>query len=226
MYALLSHPVAPDGPNWPGAPGVVVRPLHRIDRGDVANTHVVEIYSHYGTHVDAPYHFNPEGARLPELGFEAFIYDRPTVVDLPLDDGRLVRESDFDGIDIDPATDLLVIRSGFERHRPDRPRYETRGPGFAADTARHLRDTLPQLRAIALDWMSLAAFEHADDGVEAHRELLGRRRGDRAILIYEDVRVSGLAGRKPSQVIALPLLIEGLDASPCTMIARIDDQPG
>jgi kynurenine formamidase len=226
MYALLSHPVAPDGPNWPGAPGLTLRRLHRIDQGDAANTHVFELYSHYGTHVDGPYHFNPEGARLSELPLETFIYDRPSVFDLSLDDCWLIREEDLANAVIDPEADLLIIRSGFERHRVDRPRYEMRGPGFSAAAARHLRDTYPTLRAIALDWLSLAAFEQADEGVEAHRELLGRQRGDRAILVYEDVRVSGLAGRTPSQVIALPLFIEGLEASPCTIIARVDGEAG
>lgn len=221
MYVLMSHPLTLDGPNWPGAPGIALRPVHRIDRGDVANTHVIEVYSHFGTHVDGPYHVNPEGARLSDLALEDFIYERPAVLDLDLDDGQLVREEDIDAARVDHSADLLIIRSGFERFRGDRDRYQTRGPGVSAAAARRVRDSFPGLRGLALDWLSLGAFDHAADSLEAHRELLGRPRGDRAILVYEDVRVSGLAGTRPARVLALPLFIEGLDGCPCTIVAEI-----
>lgn len=224
MYVLLSHPITLDAPNWPGAPRITVRPLHQIALGDVANTHVVEIYSHYGTHVDGPYHFNPEGARLSQLDMGDFIYSRPAVLDLPLGDNQLVQAADIADAEVDRGADLLIIRSGFEQHRSERERYEARGPGFSAAAARRLRDTFPRLRALAIDWLSLAAFSGGDEGVEAHRELLGRARGDRAILIYEDVRVSALTGRRPSEMIALPLFIEGLDGCPCTIVAKVVEQ--
>ena len=224
VYVLLSHPVTLDAPNWPGAPGLILRPLHQIARGDVANTHVVEIYSHYGTHVDGPYHFNPHGARLSGLALGDFIYSHPAVLDLALDDNQLIGAADIDAAEVDRDADLLIIRSGFEQHRTDRNRYETRGPGFSAAAARALRDTFSLLRGLAIDWLSLAAFGGGDEGVEAHRELLGRAQGDRAILIYEDVRVSALGGHRPSEVIALPLFIEGLEGSPCTILAWIVDQ--
>jgi kynurenine formamidase len=225
MHVLLSHPVTLDDPNWPGAPGLSIRPVNEIAKGDVANTHVVEIYSHYGTHVDVPYHFNPDGARLSDLGIDDFVFDRPAVLDLPLGEGQLVEARHIDRADADPSADLLIMRSGFERHRGNRERYVMRGPGFSAAAASRTRDAFPAVRAIALDWLSLAAPWAIEEGVEAHRELLGRRRDDRPILIFEDVRVSALAGRRPIRVVAAPILITGLDGFPCAIVAEVNSDP-
>ena len=60
MLVVLSHPLGPDTPNWPGAPNFEMRPFHSISGGDIANTHVLEVYNRQGTHVAAPSHVNPE----------------------------------------------------------------------------------------------------------------------------------------------------------------------
>lgn len=224
MFVLLSHTMTLDDPNWPGAPGLTMRPLHQIARGDVANTHVVELYDHYGTHVDGPYHFNPEGARLSDLAIGDFIFERPVVLDVAVGDGELVAPEHLPPALVDPATDLLILRSGFERHRPDRTRYVDGGPGFTAAAAVHLRESFQNLRAIAIDWLSLAATWSANEGVTAHQELLGRRRGDRAILIFEDVRVSALGDRSPVRVIAVPVQIDGIDSFPVAIVAEVTDR--
>jgi hypothetical protein len=54
-------------PIYPGNPGVSVELAQSIDRGDEANVSRLELGAHTGTHVDAPFHFIPEGAGAEEL---------------------------------------------------------------------------------------------------------------------------------------------------------------
>lgn len=225
MLVVLSHPLGPDAPNWPGAPNLEMRPFHSMSGGDIANTHVLEVYNHQGTHVDAPSHVNPEGATLSDLSPEYFVFERPLVVDLPLTDRQLIRPEDLDAYAGGPdQPDLIIFRSGFEAVREDRTRYEKEGPGFSAAAVRRLREDFPGLRAVAMDWLSLAAYSAVEEGMEAHREPLGRGRGDRFVLIFEDVRVSGLEGRRPVRVVCTPLFADGLDGSPCTVLTEVSQE--
>ena len=221
MILRLSHRLDERQPNWPGAPGLVRRPNHAIDQGDIANTHVVEIYSHYGTHCDVPYHFLPHGKTLSDFDVNDFVFDAPVVVDIPLDDNEVLHAQHLEPHAPRIAeADLLLIRSGFQEHRSDVDRYQSRGPGFSEQAAAFLREVNPQLRGVAIDWLSLCALAHVEEGTQAHRTLLSER-DDTCTLIFEDVDIAALGERIPLRVLALPLFIDGLDGSPCTIIAEV-----
>ena len=126
MLVVLSHPLGPDTPNWPGAPNFEMRPFHSISGGDIANTHVLEVYNRQGTHVAAPSHVNPEGATLSDPSPEYFVFERPVVVDLPLTDRQLIRPEDLDAYAGGPnqpgssPMGLMALRV------PSSPRYRKR----------------------------------------------------------------------------------------------------
>jgi arylformamidase len=221
MFVRLSHVLDEHQPNWPDSPGLSVEPVQRIANGDNANTNVLHMYTHYGTHVDVPWHFLADGPRLDHYGLEQFVYERPAVVDLPLGPDQLVQPADLARLAPDIArADAIVIRSGFEAHR-DEIGYQQHGPGFSAAAARHLREHHPDVKAILLDWLSLCALQCVDEGMEAHRTLLRPDAAGRVCLIFEDVKVSALAGQVPKRILALPLFIRDLDGSPCTVVAEV-----
>jgi kynurenine formamidase len=70
-----------------------------------------------------------------------------------------------------------------------------------------------------MDTISLACMQHLEEGLEAHRILL---RGDgRRFLIIEDMNLDfDLSHLR--RVFALPLFIEGVDSSPCTVMGVTD----
>jgi arylformamidase len=222
MIVRLSHRLDDTQPNWPDAPGLRLAPQHRIDHGDVANTHVLSIYSHYGSHVDLPYHFLPYGARMASYDLEDFVFEAPVVLSMPLGDQDLVTAEMInryrDQVD---GADLVLFRSGFEAHRDDRLRYVQRGPGFSQAAADAVRRQWPTVRAIGLDWLSLCAIAHVQDGVDAHRTLLQPDDEGRSVLIFEDLRLASLDGLTPLRVWALPLLVDQLDGAPCTVAAEV-----
>jgi kynurenine formamidase len=83
MYKVVSYPITDSVPTWPGSPQTRIEKVKQIAEGDVANTCVISIYGHIGTHYDAPRHFVAEGTPIAELPLDRFIFERPLVVDIP-----------------------------------------------------------------------------------------------------------------------------------------------
>jgi hypothetical protein len=63
MFRTLSYPLNKDAPVWPGNPAAAQTEAYEsIAKGDVANTTVLHLFSHSGTHLDAPKYFNNLGS--------------------------------------------------------------------------------------------------------------------------------------------------------------------
>src|SRR4028119_151353 len=68
----LSHPLDDDTPVYPGDPVARFTPAATV-AADGYNVLHVRMGSQTGTHVDAPYHFLEDGARIDELPLEYFL---------------------------------------------------------------------------------------------------------------------------------------------------------
>jgi kynurenine formamidase len=188
-----------------------------MERGDVSNLFVLHFSNHTGTHVDAPWHFVASGLRISDFRLEEFIFERPAFIDFSLSDGELIEVGHLKPhADLIRQCDLLLLRTGYSQLRERDPqRYAMQSPGLSAAAADYLAQNFPELRAIGLDTISLACMQHLEDGLEAHRILL---RGEgRRFLIIEDMNLDWDLSQL-QQVIALPLFIEGIDSSPCTVM--------
>jgi arylformamidase len=223
MIRLLSHPLAPDTPTYPDTPGVSIDPASRIDRGDVANWFVITTQNHAATHVDGPWHFNPFGRRITEIDPAEFLFRHPVVVDVPKGDDELVTGADLGAHDAEIAgADLLLVRTGYgARWRSADPaRYSHHGPGFDASAGRYLVGRQPNVRAVAMDFISSACLAYEQEGIEFHRICLGRRAEDPYVFLVEDARIDAdLAAGDLGLVVMAPLLVEGQDGGPVTMLA-------
>lgn len=224
MIRFLSYPLSPETPAFPNCPQATFEPTSRIERGDVCNWVTVTTQNHVSTHVDAPWHFNPNGKRITELEPWEFFFESPRLIDLTKSDDELITDADLRRYSAEIAgADILMIRTGFGRkwRDADPVRYSQHGPGFEPSAGEYLIREQPSLRAIVLDWISAASPTHAPAGHEFHRTVLGRRREDRYILIVEDARldpelIQGDLGR----VIVAPLLLQDQDGGPVTMFAE------
>ena len=78
---------------------------------------------------------------------------------------------------------------------------------------------MDHLKAVALDFVSLASYSDTEDGDLAHQIMLGMYH-DRYICIIEDVNMEGLPPGFLKNAAAVPLIIEGIDSSPVTMWAE------
>jgi len=220
-YLELSHRLSVDSPLPPGVPPVQILHHYSMDRGDVSNLFVLKLSNHCGTHIDAPWHFVASGVRICDFRLEEFIFESPLCIDVSMADGQLLEPHHFQPQAKEIAVaDLLLVRTGYTPVRRQSPeRYALQAPGMSTRGASYLAENFPRLRALGMDTISLACMQHLDEGLEAHRILLGGH--GRRFLIIEDMNLD-LDLSHLRRVIALPLFIEGVDSSPCTVMGVTD----
>jgi len=220
-FVRLSYDIRGGDPGWPGNFTYEYEQVSSTARGDVANFGILHVLNHFGTHLDAPNHFNPNGIKIAQVPIDRFVYERPVVVDLEKEDRELVTRAELEAHAAELAeADLLVLRSGWSRVRAEDPeRYANDGPAVATAACEYLIDGFPRLKAVAMDWISLATPKRMDEGVPAHQVLCGVGRGGRYVIIIEDVDLSRLPERV-KRIYAVPLFAQVSDSSPCTVFAE------
>jgi arylformamidase len=226
MFRLLSYNLKADAPVWPGSPpAAITERVGSIARGDNSNVTVIHLFSHSGTHLDAPKHFNDEGACAYELPIENYIFFSPLVVEVPKrDQGAILQEELEPYAERLAQADLVLLRTGWSRMRDsDGERYSSKGPFLDPAAARYLIDNYPNLKGVAIDAISIATPDFPKEAVQTHRILTGVGRADkRFLLILEDLRIDADLGNA-TRIYSWPLLIEGSDGSPCTIVAEFPD---
>ena len=223
-FRVLSHPLTHEAPVWPGNPPAAgTTPHESIERGDTVNTTRLELFSHSGSHLDAPWHFNPDGPRAAELPIEAFVFDRPALVEVPKPNGGLIEPTDLEPhADLLADADLALLRTGWsDVRRTDPSRYVHAGPVLHPAASRRLLELAPGLRAVAIDAVSVGSPRHPDESVETHHVLSGVGTDGRYVLIYEDLAIDRELAAAV-RVYAWPLFIPGSDGSPVTVVAELD----
>ncbi len=221
-FVRISYDMTEAAPCWPGTPKLVRRQFHSLEKGDISNTCDLLLFNHYGTHLDAPNHYNPTGLTLDKIPPDRFIYEHPLLIDIPKTDGELVARHELESYaDRLHGSDLILIRSGWGKLRSAEPsRYAAEGPGISPEACSYLLE-FPGLKAVGMDFVSVAAYRKAEpEGRLAHQILCGLNGSGRYLLIIEDVSLEALP-RSPERVYALPLVVEGIDGGPCTVIAEI-----
>jgi arylformamidase len=225
MYRLLSYPLSATSPVWPGNPPAArTEAFSSIAGGGNSNTTVLHLFSHSGTHLDAPKHFNDPGPAAVELPIERFIFSRPFVAEVPKPNGGLIYRQELEPYRAAlQATDLCLLRTGWSALRATEPeRYAAHGPLLHPDAARFLIDECPSLRGVATDAVSIGAPGYPAESVGTHQVLTGLNRTDgRYLLIFEDLRIDPDLGQA-KRIFAWPLFIQGSDGSPCTIVAEFE----
>ncbi len=188
---------------------------------------------HGGTHVDAPYHFHPEGSRVDALTPDRLI--GPGVLIDVTEPCRADRDHRVDVEELRawedrhgaiPPGAIVLIRTGFGDVYPDPERYlgtADRGaeavgalhfPGLHPDAARWLA-TERDIRAVGLDTPSI---DHGPStAFEAHVALF-----DHDVPAFENVAHLDRLPPRGFTVIALPMLIRGGTGAPIRIIAVLD----
>ena len=225
MYMRLSHTLNVRDHAFPGAPTLTLRPFEVIgEAGSACNTFRVELFNHFGTHMDGPNHFNPTGRQLWQMPLDTFVSERPLLLDIPKGEGEAVLPEEL--LAHDEAlqkADMLFIRSGFEAVRyTDNQRYSERGPSVSAAAARLIVDRWPNLKAVGMDWISLSSPLNLADGIRAHQIMLGLE-GNEPVLIIEDIALAEVDAGRLEQVLCVPLFVEGIDSAPVTILAKLRD---
>lgn len=212
---LLSHILDVNTPIYPGMRPLNLEPIKSIARGDSSNSWHISLGNHVGTHVDSQRHFYPDGKTIAEHDVNEFILHNAKIIDVPKSPGELVFQNDLEKFEEDLIEiSMLMIRTGIQYYRTNDPEiYMNQGPCLSSSAAEYLTNFYPKLRAIGIDSISISSPLHREEGRKAHRILLELD----GFLIVEDMNLESKPS-KYSMVIIAPLMINGIDSSPCTVI--------
>ena len=191
-------------PLWPGEPDLVLSRNAEIGPECPVNVGAISFPLHAGTHADSPFHYSNDGVASADSSLDAYL--GPCVVADVRHAGDRVELDDCDWTAIEGA-ERVLFRT-YERFPHEA--WDENFKAIAPEVVARLRDGGALL--IGTDTPSLDP--QTSKTMDAHHEVL---RGDMRILeglVLDDVP----PGRY--ELIALPLAIEGADASPVRAVLR------
>jgi arylformamidase len=205
-YYDISLNLSPDTVRWVTSPPLELIERRRMARGDTNNSSAINMSLHSGTHVDAPFHFVPDGATIDALPLELFI--GPALV-CAVEADRYITAEHVAAIEpADVPRILFKTRNSQLLHKSE---YEADFVAFSVEAATLL--AARGVKLVGLDYLSVA---HADEQVPVHRAFL-----DRGVVLLEGVDLSDV---EPGmyELICFPLRVRGSDGAPCRAILRRD----
>jgi kynurenine formamidase len=230
----LTHPFDEHTIYWPTEAGFVLTsgPHGVSEKGYFYASNSVCTPEHGGTHIDAPLHFWEQGAAVDAIPLEQLI-GPAIVVDVSAaavqNADYQVRVEDFLGWERGngriPEGAIVLIRTGFGRHWPDRKRYlGTEERGAEAVAKLHFPGLLPhaaewlvanrKIHAVGLDTASIDYGQ--SKRFESHVALF--RHG---VPAFENVANLERLPAKGFTVVALPMKIRGGSGGPLRIVALV-----
>lgn len=211
MLYDITPPIRLGIPVWPGDTAYRAELSWAIARGDSVNVSALTTTPHLGAHADAPFHVADDGAAIADLPLEPFL-GPCRVVEVPAE--PLVTPEHLAGIDLaDPPR--LLLKTGSV------PAAGAGGAGSPAPFPERFTALSPELARVlgeagallvGLDTPSVDPFDSKN--LAAHHALAAGGVVNLEGLLLADVP-PGLY-----ELIALPLRLEGLDASPVRAVLR------
>jgi kynurenine formamidase len=195
----------------PGMRGVE---LHQAKTLEVEgwNAKRLELYSHCGTHMDAPRHFINEGSTIDTIDLAACI-GPARVVDLTPIEPRTVITVEHLGAAADAVGrgDRLLLRTDWDK-RLGTPEYRDALPRIGLELARWLVER--RVALLGVEPPSVADVNDREELTSVHRVLLG---GD--VVIVEGLAHLDLLESETVQLAVLPLKVFDGDGAPARAVA-------
>lgn len=207
----ISQQISPEIAVWPGDTRFDSFWVMRMANNDSVNVGSVTMSLHTGSHADAPFHFNDTGATIEKCNLSAYI-GTAVVIDIcaSLSAGNefAITEELLRPL-LSEKTERLLVKTGTGSMKtfPERFAY------FSADAARLLADM--NLKLVGIDTPSVDYVDSKK--LEAHHIF-----GSADIRILENLVLEHVSAGS-YELIALPLKLSGMDASPVRAILRTID---
>jgi kynurenine formamidase len=227
----LTHPLDDQSPYWPE--GTTASPFHARVVATIEHdgyyARGLELPEHFGTHIDAPVHFDPKGASVDQIPVEKFlsvaiVVDVRAGANAKFNPDYRVTASDLENwVKVHgamPRGCLVMIRTGWASRWPSQREYmnqDAQGvlhfPGLSLEAARYLLDHAHPV-AIGIDTASIDYGPSKD--FEVHHLTLGA-----GLYHLENLANLDLLPPTGARVIALPLKLRGGSGSPARVLALI-----
>lgn len=195
-------------------PGVQIREAKNLVK-DGWNAVNIDLYSHSGTHMDAPIHFGVEGPtidRMPlnRLICEAFILDLTGIQpssEIRIEDLGKIKET------LKPG-DSIIIKTGWSSFSVSDPqKYRNQLPRISESLAKWLVEK--GLNILAVEPPSVANVNDLEEVTQIHRILFSGQ-----VIIVEGICNLDEIKTEKVELMVLPLKIGGGDGAPARVLAR------
>lgn len=205
MIYDVTVPISNAMPVWPGDPPVQLSKKSHESRD---NTHTVrltaiEMGSHTGTHMDAPFHMIDGGKRLSDFPLETLI-GKVTVFEIP--SARSIGRAQLGGFDW-TGVERVLLKTENSRHWNDGKFYEE-FVYLEPDGAEFLVER--GVRLVGIDYLSIDKFR--SESHPSHFVLLKKN-----ILIIEGLNLSAVPQGNYT-IFALPLNLQDADGAPTRVV--------
>jgi arylformamidase len=210
MIYDITLPISPSLPVWPGDPPVSLPRVAKMEEGEICNLTRLEISAHTGTHVDAPFHFLPEGSTVESLDLQVLI-GPALVVHLP--DVSLITAADLEDAAIPQGTRRLLLKTRNSEQWAQNPTaFNPNYVAIAPDAAEWL--VARGIRLVGVDYLSVAPFEEVEP---THKILLAAE-----VIIVEGLNLAAVPPGAYT-LYCLPLKIPAADGAPAraVLMARL-----
>jgi kynurenine formamidase len=177
---------------------------------------VIHLATHTGTHVDAPYHFNPDGSYIHEVSLSRLVGEA-VLIDLGMKPPLSLISADeleacFDKVPF-RSGNIVIIKTGWVR-MVGRTEYLTMNPGLSSEAAEYLLGK--GVASVGLDTPNLDQAQASN--FPAHKILLSR-----GVPIIENLTNLDLINSPKFMFAGAPLKIRGASGSPIRALAIIND---
>lgn len=203
----LSLDIYDGAPTFDPDPKTSIRP--HLGVGDLGyNMSQVIMSSHFGTHLDAPFHFFDDGETVDQLDLRRGL-GPALVIDLRHKERKEeITVEDLEGCVPPPGYgSRIILQTGWDRQYPH-PHYFSDQPFLGLAACQWLVDR--GVSTVAMDMPTIFPASY----IEAHHILLGAK-----VLIIEGLTHLDRLTTKQVILMALPLRIRGRDGSPCRAVA-------
>lgn len=199
-------------PLAPGARGVAVEPKFTLER-DGWNAATWHLYSHAGTHMDAPIHFGAGPSTIEQQRLERCIGPAHVVRIMPCAPRQLLTVADLGPVrQTFVRGENLLLHTGWSRHAAEPAVYRDQMPRLAEELARWCVEA--GVNILGVEPPSVADVNNREEVTRIHKILLGG-----GVTIVEGlVNLDQIIG---DRVLfgALPLPLVGGDGSPVRAFA-------
>jgi arylformamidase len=177
-------------------------------------TEAMFLVTHTGTHVDAPFHFDPEGIKVDQIPLERLV-GRGVLLDLTtikekgeIKASDILRAEETSQVDLN-ANDIVLIKTGWSRFLGTE-KYTSSYPGLTMEVANYLVDK--KISAVGVDSPNPDHPDSSDFPV--HNTLLPK-----GVLIIENLANLESISRATFKFVGLPLKIRNGTGSPIRAVA-------
>lgn len=199
----LTLPLRPEHPPWPGDQPFVREMSSSIQGGDECNVSRLTMSSHFGTHLDAPLHFEAEGRTLERLSLSILI--GPALV-WEAKPNEHIQPSDLPDLS---GVERILFKTP-NCHWLGDTEFHENYTAVSPDAAKAL--TNAGVKLVGIDYFSIEAYK--SPGHPVHHELCGN-----GVIIVEGLDLRDVPPGT-YELICLPLKIEGGDGGPCRAVLR------